>query len=102
SDLMSGGLRKKEDYLQKLSLLSMSGAAAPIFYAFIRLFMSGCVCRRRGSVMFMRTSRAWQRAQLSGSPNFFQSLLALPRTPMTFLRQVSLRSAWTNLLGQRA
>src|SRR5438309_4197920 len=72
------------------------------FLRLIRLFMSGCACRRRGSVMFMRTSRAWQRARLSGSPSFFQSPLVSPHTPTTFLRQVSLRSAWTKWLGQRA
>src|SRR4029450_4075589 len=46
----------------------------------------------------MLPSLAWQRPQLSGSANFFQSLLALPRMPTTFLRQGSLRLVWTNLL----
>ena len=34
--------------------------------------------------------------------NFFQSLLASPRTPTTFLRQGISRSVWTNLSAQRA
>ena len=34
------GLRKRENSRQKLSLRSMSGADAPIFFAFTRLFMS--------------------------------------------------------------
>src|SRR5881392_1132186 len=33
---------------------------------------------------------------------FFPSPLVSPHTPTTFLRQVSLRSAWTKWLGQRA
>ena len=75
----------------------MNGAGAPIFFAFIRLCMSDCACKTWESTTFMHTSPGWLRGPLSGSPNFFQSLLALPRTQTTFLRQGHLRLVWINL-----
>src|SRR4026207_238028 len=96
-----GGLQKKEDSVRQSLLLSMNGVGAPTFFAFIRLLMSGCACKTWESTTFMHTSPGWRRGALSGSPNFFRSLLALPRTQTTSLRQGSLRLVWTNLLRKR-
>jgi len=69
---------------------------------FLRLYQAVYVCKRRESDMFMHTLLGWRRGPPSGSPNFFQALLALPRTPTTSLRQGISRSVWTNLSARRA
>src|ERR1700756_3390950 len=95
-------LQKREDSVQQSLLLSMSGAGAPIFFAFIKLFILGYVCNRRELDVFMHTLPGWRCGPLSGSPNFFQSLLALPRMPTTSLPQGISRLVWTNLSAQHA
>src|SRR5262245_34435863 len=45
------------------------------FLRLIRLFVSDCACERPASTTSMHTSLVWRHAPLSGSRNFFQSLL---------------------------
>src|SRR5258706_6482114 len=93
-------LQKREDSVQQSLLLWMSGAGAPIFFAFTKLFMSGYVCKRRESDMFIHTFLGWRRGPLFWLPNFFPSLFALTGPPTTSFRQRILRSGWAKFFAQ--